>query len=319
MRVSASKRMGSVEWSLLVFLSVLWGGAFFSSKVALGELEPFTVVLGRVAIAAIALNLVVRARGHRMPSSLRIWGSFLIMGALNNLVPFSLIFWGQTRISSSLASILNATTPLWTVLLAHFFSRDERLTVNRLCGVLFGLGGVVIMIGPDVLRGLGLDVLAQVAVLGAAASYTFAGVFGKRFGGIPSHVTAAGQVTATAVMMTPIALWVDRPWQRPAPSATTWGAIFALGLLSTAIAYVIYFRLLSAAGATNLLLVTLLIPVSATLLGAAFLGERLAPRNFIGMALLGLSLGIIDGRLLSLLRARFLNAGGRPQRDRRGV
>ena len=291
------KAMRPIEWSLLLILSILWGGSFFFSKVALAELRPFTLVLGRVGIAAIALNLFVVATGHRMPSSPKTWGMFLIMGALNNLIPYSLIFWGQMQIASGLASILNATAPVWTVLVAHFLTRDERLTRNRLAGVLFGLGGVAIMIGPDTLRGLGLNVLAQLAVLGAAISYALAGVFGKRFRDTPPYVSAAGQVTCTTLLMVPIALLVDRPWQLPVPGATTLGALFAIGLLSTAVAYIIYFRLLATAGATNVLLVTFMVPVSALLLGAVILGEGLDARHLIGMALIGLGLAAIDGRL----------------------
>jgi len=241
MRTSAVKAMGSWEWFLLIFLSLLWGGSFFFSEVALSELRPFTIVLGRVGIAAIVLNLMVRATGYRMPSSPKIWSTFLVMGLLNNLIPFSLIFWGQTQISSSLAAILNATTPLWTVLLAHFLTVDERLTPNRLGGVLFGLVGIVVMIGPDALQGFGLNVLAQVAVVGAAVSYAFAGIYGKRFRGTPPIVTAAGQITCTTLMIIPIALLVDQPWLLPMPSLKIWGAILGLALLSTALAYIIYF------------------------------------------------------------------------------
>jgi len=303
MRSSTIKTMGPLEWFLLIILSVLWGGSFFFSKVALAELRPFTVVLGRVGIAALALNLIVRASGHRMPGSREIWGMFLVMGLLNNLIPFSLIFWGQTRIASGLASILNATTPLWTILLAHL-TGDERLTANRLGGVAFGLVGVTVMIGPDVLGGLGLKMLAQLAVLGAAFSYALAGIYGKRFKAIPPYVTAAGQITCTTLMMIPVALFVDRPWLLPMPGIKTWGALLAIALLSTAMAYVLYFRLLSTAGATNLLLVTLLIPVSALLLGTGILGERLDPRHFIGMGLTGLGLVVIDGRLLRKIKSR---------------
>jgi drug/metabolite transporter (DMT)-like permease len=302
--------MGTREWALLLLLSLLWGGSFFFSKVALGELRPFTIVLGRVGLAALALNLVVLASGRRMTASWRMWGLFAVMGLINNLVPFSLIFYGQTQIASGLAAILNATTPLWTVLLAHSFTPDEGLTPGRLAGVLFGLAGVTIMIGPDALGGLGTNVLAQLAVLGAAFSYACAGIFGRRFRDTPPLVTATGQVTSTAAMMLPLALVVDRPWEHAAPGATTWGALAGLALLSTALAYIIYFRLLASAGATNLLLVTFMIPVSALILGAGLLGERLEARHIAGMALIGLGLVSIDGRLPNRLRVRRLRAIG---------
>ncbi len=299
---AANTVMGPAEWFLLITLSVLWGGSFFFGKVALAELPPFTLVFGRVFLAAIALNLVVQATGNRMPPSLKTWGAFLVMGALNNLVPFSLIFWGQRQIASGLASILNSTTPVFTVVLAHFLTNDERMTGNRLSGVLLALGGVVVMIGPDVLRGLGAEALAQVAIIGAALSYAFAAVFGRRFKGVPPLVTAAGQVTTTAVMMVPIMLVVDRPWTLTSPGMETWAALLCLALFSTALAYVIYFRVLAVAGATNILLVTFLIPVSALLLGTSILGERLDTRHLGGMVLIAFGLGAIDGRVLSYIK-----------------
>ncbi len=302
MRSSIIKTMGSLEWFLLIFLSVLWGGSFFFGKVALSELRPFTVVLGRVSIAAIALNLMVRATGHRMPSSPKVWAAFLAMGLLNNLIPFSLIFWGQTQVSSSLASILNATTPVWTVLLAHFLTVDEPLAPNRLGGVFLGLTGVVIMIGLDALQGLGLNALAQLAIVGATVSYAFAGIYGKRFRGTPPIVTAAGQITCATLMIIPIALFVDKPWLLPMPGLNVWGAVLGLALLSTALAYIIYFRLLPAVGATNLMLVTYLIPVSAIFLGMTILGERLDTRHFVGIGLIGLGLMAIDGRILRIIK-----------------
>jgi drug/metabolite transporter (DMT)-like permease len=296
------RNMGSFEWVLLITLSMLWGGSFFFSKIALYELPPFTVVLARVSIAAAALNLVVIAAGYRMPFSLKIWGLFFVMGVLNNLIPFSLIFWGQTRISSSLASILNATTPVWTVLLAHFLTNDEKITPGRFSGVILGFSGVVVMIGPDALAGLSRNVLAQMAVICAAVSYAFAGIFGKRFKGIPPYIVASGQITCTAITMIPIALWFDHPWLLPMPDIKIWGALLGLALLSTSVAYVIYFRLLSTAGASNVLLVTFLIPVSASFLGMTILSERLDIRHFIGMALIGLGLAAIDSRPLKFIK-----------------
>ncbi len=303
-RTEINRTMGAMEWALLIVLSVLWGGSFFFAEVALVELRPFTVVLCRVGFAALVLVAVVYATGQRLPRRGDLWGAFFVMGALNNLIPFTLIVWGQTHIASGLASILNAATPLFTVVLAHLLTHDEKMTPNRLAGVVLGLAGVAVLIGPEVLRGLGFHLVAQLAVLGAALSYAFAGIFGRRFRGEPPLVVAAGQVTATTVMILPIALFADRLWAVPLPGATTWAAIAGLAVLSTALAYVIFFRILATAGATNLLLVTLLIPVSAILLGTAILGERLAFGHFAGMALIGLSLAAIDGRPLKALRRR---------------
>jgi drug/metabolite transporter (DMT)-like permease len=303
--------MGAVEYLLLITLSALWGGSFFFSEVALAELPPFTVVFGRVFVGAGVLWIVVFASGERLPGNPGIWLAFFAMGILNNVVPFSLIVWGQTQIASGLAAILNATTPLFTVVIAHYLSSDERLTPNRMAGVLVGFAGVAVMIGPEMLAGLSVNVIAQLAVLGAALSYGFAAIFGRRFKGTPPVITAAGQLGCSAAVMLPLTLLVDAPWLLPAPGVTTWGAILGLAMLSTAAAYVIYFRLLASAGPTNLLLVTFLIPVSALLLGTFVLGEQLQAKHFLGMALIGMGLGAIDGRPVRILRSR-LAAGSTP-------
>jgi drug/metabolite transporter (DMT)-like permease len=208
--------------------------------------------------------------------------------------------WGQLRIGSGLASILNATTPLWTVVVAHLLTADEKMNVAKLAGVLIGVAGVAVMIGPIALAGLAGDVAAQLAVIAATLSYAFAGLYGRRFArmGVKPMVVAAGQVGATTLMLLPVALLVDTPWTLPMPGVRTWAALAGLALLSTALAYVLYFRILAKAGATNLLLVTFLIPVSGVLMGVLVLDETLAPRQLAGMALIGLGLAAIDGRLL---------------------
>jgi drug/metabolite transporter (DMT)-like permease len=298
------KRMSALEWGLLLTLSVLWGGTFLFQKVALAALPPFTVLLVRVGLAAAALGLMARVTGHRLPPLGRAWTAFVVMATLNNVIPFSLILWGQTRIASGLAAILNACTPLFTAVLAHFLTADERLTPRRVAGVLLGLAGVVLMIGPDTLGGLGRDVLAQLAVLAAGVSYTCAGIFGRRFAGTPPLVTATGQVTASTVLILPVALLVDRPWSLAAPGTRVWLALLGLAIISTALGYIVYFRILATAGATNLLLVTLLMPAIAVALGAYVLGERLAPRHLGGLALVAAGLAVIDGRALAWLGAR---------------
>lgn len=301
------QRMGPTEWVLLIALSILWGGSFFFVGVAVAELPPFTIVLLRVALAAIALHLALRALGVAMPWNRDAWLAFFGMGLLNNAIPFSLIVWGQTQIASGLASILNATTPLFTVLVAHVLTADERLTRARLAGVLLGIAGVVVMIGPAAMADLGRDVLAQLAVLAAALSYACAGVFGRRFKrmAVAPLATAAGQVSASSLMILPLALMVDRPWTMPVPGVTALAAILGLALLSTALAYYLFFRILAAAGAVNLLLVTFLIPVSAILLGCLVLGEVLTLAQLAGMALISAGLAAIDGRVPTALRARF--------------
>jgi drug/metabolite transporter (DMT)-like permease len=301
-----SNTMGFQEWGLVLALSVIWGGSFFFIGVAVKSLPPLTLVFLRVALAAVVLNLFVPAIGLRMPVDRKIWAAFFGMGFINNLLPFSLIVWGQTHIASGLASILNATTPVFTVIVAHFLTRDEKLTVNRLIGVMVGLAGVGIIIGPEAIKGFGANVFAQLAVLGAAVSYSFAGIYGRRFRRMGVHpvVTATGQVSASSIMLLPLALAVDHPWLLPIPNTSAWGAVLGLAIISTAVAYIIFFRVLAKAGATNIMLVTFLIPVSAILLGSIFLGEQLAWRHFSGMMLIGAGLGAIDGRLLSAITNR---------------
>ena len=292
-------------WIWLLSLSFLWGGSFFFAKVATGELRPLSVVFGRVALAAIALNVVLIANRRTLFGWTAPWSTYFTMGLLNNLVPFSLIFWGQTHIAVGLASILNATTPLFTLVVAHFLTPDERMAGAKSSALLIGLAGVALLLGPDMLLQPDASIWGEVACLGAALSYAFAGIYGRRFKtmGIDPMEAASGQVSASTLLILPIMLIVDRPWTLPSiPSLTVWAALVALALLSTALAYVLYFRILAVAGATNLLLVTFLIPPMAILLGAAFLGERLALRHFEGMALIGVGLAIIDGRICRLLR-----------------
>ena len=314
---SSNHRMGPAEWGFLLALAVLWSGVFFLTKVALGDMRPFTVVVLRLGIGALVLHAVVLASGAHMPTAPRTWVAFAGMGALNNFVPFCLIAWGQTQIGSGLAAILIASTPLFTVLLAQGLTDDERMTPNRIGGVLLGLVGVVVMIGPGVLGGQITQapghVLGQLAVLGAAVSYACAGIFGRRFRALPPMVTATGQVTAGALMVLPLAVVFDRPWEHPMPGVAAWGAVAAAAVFCIAFGYALYFRILATAGATNLLLVTLLMPVGAVWLGMAILGERLHAGEVFGMALIGLGLLAIDGRLLGVVRPRRVDAA-KPKR-----
>ncbi len=288
--------LGLTEWGLLIILSVLWGGSFFFVGVAVREATPLTIVWVRVSLAAMILLAVVRSKKETIPSAPGVWGAFFIMGTLNNLIPFSLIVWGQTHIESGLASILNATTPIFSVVLAHFLTREERLTGNRAAGVLIGWSGVVVLIGIDSLQGFGAAVWGQLAVLGAALSYACAAIFGRRFQRLSPLVVATGMLCASAIMMTPLALITEQPWHL-SPGGATQTALFGLAALSTSLAYIIYFRILAVAGATNILLVTFLIPISAILLGYLVLGERLGWNAFVGMGLVFIGLIAIDGRL----------------------
>lgn len=306
MTPSITHAMNSNVWFMLILLSILWGGSFFFVGIAVNELPPITIVTLRVGIAAATLWTIALMIGLRPPKNLKVWGAFLAMGLLNNVVPFVLIVWGQTQIASGLASILNAATPIFTVVVAGLLLADERPTHLKLFGVSLGFIGVVVMIGVPTLNGAG-KLLAQLAIVTATLSYAFAGVYGRRFKalGLSPVVTAAGQVTASTFVLLPIAITVDGPIDLADTSTQTWLAIAGLAVFSTAIAYVLYFKILDLAGATNVLLVTLLVPVSAVLLGSLFLNESLAFIHFLGMLLIALGLSVIDGRLWLRVKSAF--------------
>ena len=299
--------MTGFEWMLLVLLSVVWGGSFFFNGIALREFPTLSIVTARVGLAALALLFLMKMLGQGIQLNRQILKAFFGMSFLNNVVPFSLIVWGQQHIASGVASILNATTPLFTMLVAHWFTTDEKINPRRLLGVLTGMGGVGLMMGLDSMESSGFRLLGQSAILLAAFSYGLAGVYGKRFAQleIPSLATATGQLCASSIILIPLTLWIDQPWTMTIPSIEGMGSLLGIALLSTALAYVIYFRLLKTAGATNLLLVTLLIPVSAIILGVFLLDESLEPQHLSGMAVISLGLLIMDGRLLQFFRKTF--------------
>ena len=289
--------MNRREWAMLVTLSVLWGGSFFFAEIALESLPPLTIVTLRVGLAAITLWLVVLALKLPIPNSPPIWIAFFTMGLLNNVLPFSLIVWGQSQISSGLAAILNATAPLFGVIVAGILLRDESATPLKITGVVIGFAGVIVMMDLSSIATSSL--LAQLAILAAALSYACASVYGRRFKatGLNPILVAAGQVSGSTLLLLPIALWVDGNDHYANVPSQVWAAIISLAVFSTAAAYILYFKLLASAGATNILLVTLLVPVSAILLGWLFLEESLQTPHIIGMAMIALGLSSIDGRL----------------------
>ena len=283
------------DWMLLLALSILWGGSFFFVEVALEGLPVLTIVWLRVALAAVILGVMLGLAGVVFPKR-RMWPALLVMGFLNNALPFTLFVLAQGEVTGALASILNATTPLFTVLVAHLATEDERITGLKAAGLGLGFAGVVVMMAGAELDGA---VPSKLACLVAALSYACAGVWGRRFRalGVAPLATAFGQVAAAALTLLPVWLWLDAPWTMEWPGAGVAGAMIGIAALSTALAYLIYFRLLASAGATNLLLVTFLIPVSATALGWLVLGERLLPQHLAGFVLIVLGLVAIDGRL----------------------
>jgi drug/metabolite transporter (DMT)-like permease len=303
---AAARPMTPAEWGALVFLSLLWGGSFFFNAVAVAAVPVLLVVAARTSLAAALLIAGLALAGAAFPRRRAVWAAFLAMGLLNNVVPFTLIVWAQQTLASGVAAILNATTPLFTVILAHWLTQDERLTPGRLAGAAIGFSGVAVLVGPAALASLGTAAPAQLACLAAAVSYALGSIFGRRFGamGVAPAIAAAGQLAMSSLVLAPLALALDRPWTLPAPGVAVLAALVGLAALSTALAYLIYFRLIATAGATNAALVTLLIPASAILLGVALLGETLTARELAGLGLIVLGLAAIDGRPWRALRRR---------------
>lgn len=294
---TTNRSMDLATWGLLLLLGLIWGGSFFFGRIAVQHVPPMTLVLCRVSLAAIALHLAFARMPGFYQTLVSHWRALLAMGLINNAIPFTLIFVGQTEIGSGLASILNATTPLWAVLVAQVFTTDEKITAAKLIGCALGLAGMVMLMGPAALGIAGSPLWAKLAVVGAAISYGFAASFGKRFKGISPRVTATGQLTASTLIMLPLAFIVDQPWALPVPPLDVIAAILALALVSTAFAYVVFFRILSVAGATSASLVTLLVPPAAILLGILFLGETLSLTEALGLGLIALGLLSLDNRL----------------------
>jgi drug/metabolite transporter (DMT)-like permease len=304
MQTMTNPRIDLKSALLLLALAALWGGSFLFAGIALKEVPPLTITLHRVFWAVLALLALVWGQGIRFPRSWRIWGAYLVMGALNNAIPFSLIFWGQTQIESGLASILNGTTAVFGAVVAGMLLKDEPLTARKLIGAGFGLAGVAAIMGGEALVRFDPGNLAQLAILGAALSYAFASVWGKvMLKGIPPQMNALGMLMGSTVLMIPVVLWVDGP-PSLALSAGVWQALLALALLSTVLAYQIYFTILARSGAANLMLVTLMIPPFAVGFGVMFLDEAPGPEAAVGFALIAMGLAVTDGRLFQAIKKR---------------
>jgi drug/metabolite transporter (DMT)-like permease len=286
---SNDNRIDARDWSLLVVLSVLWGGSFFFNGAALRELPPLTLVLLRVALGAAILLPLLRIQGIGFPKGIAGWKPFVAIGLLKTFIP------------SGLASILNATTPLFTVIVMAA-AGEEALRLRRVAGVALGLAGVIILRGwaGETRAGQGLGILL---CLGGAFSYGFAALAARRLlRDSPPLGTAAFQLMASTVMMAIVAGAMEQPWRLPMPGVTIWLAVLGVAGLSTALAYIVFFQILRRSGATNVMLVTLLIPVTAILLGWLVLGEPISMHEIAGAIVIGSALLVIDGRVLDLLR-----------------
>ncbi len=296
--MTEQKSLSGRAWAELILLATIWGASFLSIRIALDEVGFVTSVAHRVFWATLVLWAVVVALRLPVPRARRIWGAFLVMGLLNNVIPFSLMAWGQLYIESGLTSIFNAATAIFGVLVAALVFQDERLTPRRALGVGLGFAGVTVAIGLENLTRFDPRSLAQLAVLGGALSYAFASSWARaRLSGLRPQVAAAGMLTGSRLVMLPAALWLEGVPSFDLQPRTVL-AIGYYALVATAFAYLLYYRVLAMAGSGNLMLCTLLIPPVAIVLGAVVLGEALAPQAYLGFAILSLGLMVIDGRLV---------------------
>ncbi|EBA02924.1 transmembrane drug/metabolite transporter family protein [Rhodobacterales bacterium HTCC2150] len=303
--MTQNQTLSSRAWGELLLLALIWGGSFLAMRITLNEVGVFTTVAHRIFWAAFILWGVVLYRGISIPGSGKIWGAFFVMGALNNAIPFALFAWGQLYIETGLTSILNGATAPFGILLAALFFKDEPITLRRGIGVVLGFLGMAITLGLENLQEFNIKSLAQLAILGATFSYALAGSWARaQLGHLPSQLSAAGMVTAATLIMVPLAWYFEGPFDLTL-MPSTWMAIFYMTVFATALAYLLYYRVLSMAGSGNLMLCTLLIPPVAVILGSLVLGEALHFRAFIGFGVLALGMFILDGRLEQYLRRRF--------------
>ncbi len=294
--------MGWQEWLMLCLCAMLWGSAYVFNAVAIKELPHLTITLVRLLIASLFLQTVLRLYGLSLPRGWSTWRAFFVMTMLSNIGPYLLVLQGQMGTTSGLAAVLTATTPLFTILLAHAFTQDERLTANKLAGVLVGIVGVAIVVGFDAWTGASASFVAKLMLVAASLLYAIGSIYAKRFSGMPPLVIAASIMTSGALLSLPLSLYIDRPWTLPMPSTEVWIAVVCTGVFGSALAAISYFRLFTVAGATNAMLVTLLLPITPIIGGALYLGERLALREIVGGAVIMLALIIIDGRIFRMLR-----------------
>lgn len=295
--------MASGDWFRLLLLSLLWGCAFFFIEIALESSGPLTIVLARVGGAGAALLIYCLVRGIPLGLDRRTFGKLAILAVVACVTPFSLIATGQIWITSGLTAILIAATPFFTVLLGHLWGRMEPATPAKLGGVLIGMLGVAILMGSDVLTGLSGSLPGQLAVLAAAFSYAVGALYARQFSAMRPSLLSTWMLTLSAVILAPFAFIFETPFD-PLPGTSALAALAALALLSTAVAFLLYFRILASAGATNAMLVTFVQPPVAIILGVLFLNEAFLPHHFAGMVLIFIGLALVDGRVVRLVTRR---------------
>lgn len=298
-------RMGPLEWAYMLLLAGLWGGSFVFIEIALPYFGPLTIAAIRVTLGAIFLCSMCAVQGLAFPVGLTLWLTIAGVALCSNVLTFALIGFGQREIDAGLAAILFATSPLFGAGLAQVMTPDERLNWRKAGGLTLGLCGVAVLMGPAALASLGPGgegVIGQAAVLGAAGVYALGGLLGRRLKGLPPMVNAACMLIAATFMAVPAAYLVEGPLH-PAPSMEAIAAVGMLGFVGTGVAFIFFFHILKVAGATNVLLVTFLNPVSAMILAALLIGEPITPVKLGGFCLVLAGLVVVDGRVFKRKRA----------------
>ncbi|NLF95210.1 MAG: DMT family transporter [Candidatus Riflebacteria bacterium] len=295
--------MQNKDWFWLIILSIIWGSAFMFIKIALRELSPFMIVFGRLVASAVIMLLACRVAGAQLPSERKLWLSLGFLGVVNTALPFFLVAWAQQHIDTATASILNATSPVFVMILAHFFTADEKLTMRKIAGVSLGIAGIVVMVLPSITNGIVLAGMAQAAMLGATFNYAVGGIYARRFKSLHPMVVSGISLLGASIFLSPGLLYFDLP-ALAGLHLKTFMAVAVLAVFCTGAAFIIYYRVIASAGATNALLVTLMIPVSALLFGVFLMGEQLKIYDVFGMLLIFSGLLIIDGRILLSFRRK---------------
>lgn len=300
---NAPLRMGPTEWGLIVLQSMLWGSAYFFIAIARNDMPALSISTLRLAPAFVVLLTIVLSLGYRLPATWAEWRLFIFFSAFNNVIPFVLVVYGQKEATGGMAAIFNATAPLFGVFLAHLLTHDEKLSWNRLAGILMGIAGVAVLVGHNIAGGSMASLLAYLALLGAPFCYAMSNVFvRRRLSHYEPFILAVTQMAGALILSLALALVIDRPWTRPIPALEIIAAVVAMGVLASALASLCHFTVLQRAGATNALLVTLIMPLTPIVLGGLFLGDRLTPRDIAGALIIAAALIIIDGRIIRRLQ-----------------
>ena len=292
------------DWVLLLFCALCWGSAYTFNRVIVAELPSLTITAARLVVAASFLTLLATLQGVRLPPFGRQWQAFFVFTLFSNVVPFLFVLRGQRETASGLAAVIGATTPLFVILLAHVFTTDERMQGRKVAGVIVGMSGVAVVVGTDALSGWSSGLAAKLSLVFAALLYAIGAVYSKRIVGLPPIAMAAMQMICGLVITFPLAILIDQPWSLPPPSTKVVLAVIGTAIIGSSLSAIAYFHILKRAGATNAMLVTLLVPITPILLGGVLFGERLLAREVIGATIIGAALLLIDGRPLRWIMQR---------------